>query len=269
MLGKIWPALLWAMLVCGLPGVVGAQVLDDAATSRAPGFKLELLGSAELRSGNVRLALLNVQGFGRYTREQHYVSLRITDSFGTVDDERFMNAFRGLAQYRYAVLPKLLGGLGGEAILHYDRDEFRRHEHLMNVGLGPYASFFEDEALRWTVTAAYVFEFEKFAKLTSNDDPSKSVRDSEFSLTGHRAWLATEFGWEISKLVHIGQDLLFQVPLDHCPCDTRVYSTTFVRVFGNDYLALQASLSVLYDSRPAIEVKSFDAIIRSSLVVTL
>jgi hypothetical protein len=254
------------------PQLAHAQVLEDASTPVEQGLTLELIGSGELRTGNVRLALLNVQGLGRYTRGQHYAALRVTDSVGAVGGNRFMNAVRGLAQYRYAVLPDLFGGssaLGGEAILHYDRDEFRRREHLLNVGLGPYAALFQSDVLRWVITAAYVFEFEEFAKLTSNDDPAEEVRDSQFSLTGHRGWFASEFGWEIAKRVHLGQDLLFQVPLDHCPCDTRVYSNTYLRIFGNDYAALQTSLSVLYDSRPGIAVKSFDAIVRSSLVVTL
>jgi hypothetical protein len=269
MSGKLLPVLLLSLFALALPRTVQAQVLEDVALPPAQGFELDLLGAAELRSGNVRLALLNVQGIGRYTRDQHYASLRITDSFGSLGDDRFMNAVRGLAQYRYAVFPKLLGGLGGEAILHYDRDEFRRRAHLLNAGLGPYASLFQTDTLRWVITAAYVFEFEKFAKLTSPEDPAKEVRDSQFSLTGHRGWFATEFGWEIAKRVHVGEELLFQVPLDHCPCDTRVLTTTFVRLYGNDYVGLQTSFTVLYDSRPAIDVKSFDAIIRSSLVVTL
>jgi hypothetical protein len=267
---------LWGLvLVVGIAACVMhasralAQNLQDPTGPAQQGLQLDLFASGELRSGNVNLTLLNVQTWGRYTQGAHYASLRLVDSFGALGSARFMNAFRGLAQYRYALLQDLLGGLGGEAIAHYDRDEFRRREHLLNVGGGPYVSLFNSEKLRWTITTAYVFEFEKFAKLTSEEDPTKGVRDSQFELNAHRAWIASEFGWEIAKRVHIGEDILFQVPLDHCPCDTRAWTTTFVRVYGNDYAALQTGLTVLYDSRPAINVKSFDAIIRTSLVLSL
>jgi len=246
-----------------------AQDLTDVARPKDEGLKLDLLGSAELRSGNVNLTSLSEQFWGRYRQKQHYVSLLGTHAFAIQGGERFMNAARALAQYRYNVMPKLLGGLGPEVILHYDRDEFRRREHLLNAGLGPYIQVLDSEKLRWNVTVAYVFEFEKFAKLTSEDNPSKVVRDSEFELNSHRAWFGSEFGWEIAKRFHVGEALIIQVPLDHCPCDTRVYTTTYLRIYGNDYVGLQTGLSVLYDSRPGINVKSFDAIARSSLVFSL
>lgn len=247
----------------------GAQDLTDVARPKDEGLRLDLLASAELRSGNVSLTSLSEQFWGRYRKSQHYVSLLGAHAFGIQDGDRFLNAARALAQYRYNLLPNLLGGLGPEAIVHYDRDEFRRREHLLNVGLGPYIQVLDTDALRWNVTVAYVFEFEKFAKLTSDTNPSEVVRDSEFELNSHRAWLGTEFGWEIAKRFHVGENLIFQVPLDHCPCDTRVYTTTYLRIYGNDYVGLQTGLSVIYDSRPAIKVQSFDAIARSSLVFSL
>ena len=257
-------------VVAAVVGVapVHAQDLTDVSGPADEGLKVDLLGSAELRSGNVNLTTLSEQFWGRYSKGPHYVSLLGAHAYGS-QGSRFMNAARGLAQYRYNVLPSLLGGLGPELILHYDRDEFRRREHLLNAGLGPYIQVLNSDAVRWNVTVAYVFEFEKFAKLTTEDNPSKQVRDSQFELNAQRAWFATEFGWEIAKRFHVGENLIIQVPLDHCPCDTRVFTTTYLRIYGNDYIGLQTGLTVLYDSRPAINVKSFDAIARSSLVFSL
>jgi len=261
-----------ALAVSAVPFSAPVRAQDQAeAAGGAPvdGFRLDLMGSAELRSGNVNVTSVSEQFWGRYLRGAHYVSLRAAHAFGIQGGDRYLNAVRGLAQYRYNVLPSLLEGLGPELIVHYDRDEFRRREHLLNVGFGPYVQVLNTERLRWNVTAAYVFEFEKFARLTSDTDPTAQVRDSEFELNSHRAWIGTEFGWEIAKRFHVGEDLIIQVPLDHCPCDTRVYTTTYLRIYGNDYVGLQTGLSVIYDSRPAINVKSFDAIARSSLVFSL
>lgn len=260
-----------ALVLCSVALTVPARAQDqvDPATVPTQGLKLDLMGSAELRSGNVNLTSLSEQFWGRYLKENHYVSLRGAHAFGIQGGDRFLNSIRVLSQYRYNVLPSLLGGLGPELIVHYDRDEFRRREHLLNVGLGPYVQVFASERLRWNVTVAYVFEFEKFAKLTTEDNPVKQERDSQFELNSHRAWFGSEFGWEIAKRFHIGEELIIQVPLDHCPCDTRVYTTTYFRIYGNDYVGLQTGLSVIYDSRPAISVKSFDAIARSSLVFSL
>ncbi len=250
-------------------GSTSAQDLADVPGAPEQGLKLDLMGSAELRSGNVNITSISEQFWGRYLRDAHYVSLRGIHAFGVQDGDRYLNAIRGLAQYRYDVLPKLLGGLGPELIVHYDRDEFRRREHLLNAGLGPYIQIFANDRLRWNLTVAYVFEFEKFAKLTDPNDPVKVSRDSEYELNSHRAWFGTEFAWEIAERFHIGEDLIIQVPLDHCPCDTRVYTTTYLRIYGNDYVGLQTGFSVLYDAGPAINVKLFDAIARSSLVFSL
>ncbi len=253
----------------GLSSSVCAQDVADATEAPEDGLHADVLLSGELRSGNVDVTLLGLQVFTRYRRGAHYGALRLTDAFGSVGDARFLNAFRGLAQYRFIALPSVLDGLGVEALGHYDRDELRRREHLFNAGAGPHLALFDRATVRWNVTMAYAFEFEKFAVLTSEDDPGRKARDSGFELNAHRAWLATELGWELAERVHLGQDLLFQVPLDHCACDTRVYATTFGRVYGNDYIALQASMMILYDSRPAFSVKSYDAILRSSLVLSL
>ncbi len=246
-----------------------AQDLTEVAVTPAQGLKLDLMASAELRAGNVSLTSLSEQLWGRYRHNAHYVSLRGAHAFGVQGGDRYLNAIRGLAQYRYDVLPSLLGGLGPELIVHYDRDEFRRREHLLNLGVGPYIQVFNSEKLRWNLTVAYAFEFEQFAKLTSPIDPTEGTRDSEFKLNSHRAWFGSEFGWEVFEHFHIGEELIIQVPLDHCPCDTRVYSTTYFRVYGNDYVGLQTALTVLYDAGPAISVKLFDAIARSSLVFSL
>ncbi len=252
-----------------LPVATRAQDLKDPTGPVEDGLAVDLMASAEIRSGNVNFLNLSDQLWARYRQDVHYVSLRTSHSLGEQGGARFMNALRGLAQYRYNLVPQFLGGFGLEAIGMYDRDEFRRREHLLNAGGGAYVQVFDTQALRWNATVGYVFEFEKFARLTSADDPGEEARDSRFELNSHRAWFGSEFGWEIAERVHVGEDLAIQVPLDHCPCDTRVLSTTYLRVYGNDYVGLQTGLTVLYDSRPAITVKSFDAIIRSSLVFSL
>jgi hypothetical protein len=250
-----------------------AQDLKDASLPAPKPFVLDLAASAELRSGNVSSVAVSDQLLARYDLGAHYVSLSTSHAFAKQGGERFLNAFRALAQYRHGFELGFPGfqRVGPAALFHYERDEFRRREHLLNVGGGGFVDLFRSDRVRWNVTAGYVFEFEEFAQLTSPTDPSMETLDSGFRIDAHRAWLASEFGVQLWERVHLGEDLLIQVPLDHCACDTRVYTTSFLRVYGNDYLALQTAFTVIYDAGPPRfgDIKSFDAILRSSLVFSL
>ena len=265
-----------ALVVLGVGSMTAtssAQDLKDPAFPKGPEFHLELAGSAELRSGNVNYTGVSDQALARYTKGLHDVSLRTSHAFAKMGSDRFLNAFRGLMQYRLGWdlgMPGL-DRAGAAAVLHYDRDEFRRREHLLNLGAGAFVDLFNGEKLFWNVTVAPVFEFEKFAVLTDENNPSVKVADSGYELNAWRAWIGSELSWQFYERFHVGEDLVIQVPLDHCPCDPRVYTTSDLRVYGNDYVALQTALTVIYDAGPPRfgGIKSFDAIIRSSLVFSL
>lgn len=265
--------LLTAAVMIGLTGTARAQDLKDSTLKNDREFYLELAGSAELRSGNVSLTSVSDQLLTVFQRKAHYVSLSTSHAFAKQDGDRFLNAFRGVTQYRYGFDLDLPGleRVGPTLLVQYERDEFRRREHLLQTGLGGFVDLLRADRVRWTLVLGAIREFEQFAVFTDPNNPAVKVADSGYKIQSFRTWIGSEFGWEFWQRFHIGQDLIIQVPFDHCPCDTRVYATTFLRVYGNDYVAMQTGLTVIYDAGPPRfgDIKGLDSILRSSLVFSL
>ncbi len=250
-----------------------AQDFKDGSLKDKRPFHLELAGSAEYRSGNVNLTQISDQLLVKYAQKAHYASLSTSHAFAKQGGDRFLNALRGVAQYRYGFDIGLTGleRVGPTLLVQYERDEFRRREHLLQTGIGGFIDILQAERLRWTLVLGAIREFEQFAVFTDPNNPAKKVADSGYKLQSFRTWIGSELGWEFWDRFHLGQDLIIQVPFDHCPCDTRVYSTTFLRVYGNEYFALQSGLTVIYDAGPPRfgAIKGLDSIARSSLVFSL
>lgn len=262
------------MAVASFTSSASAQVLMDPTYGPQDGFKLEALASAQVRSGNAPLTLLQSGVLTQYQQDSHLARLHLAHGFGKgPNGDRFMNFVRTEARYRWSAvdfLQDLFGSsLGPEVMISYWRDEFMRREHLLDLGAGPFFRLLNLKKVTWTVTAAYTFEFEKFAFLTSPDNASEQVRDSTFELNSHRLWVQSELGGDFWTYFHLANLTVAQIPLDSCTCDTRILTSIYLRVTANDYIAMQLDASVLYDSRPAVDVNSFDQIVRSALVFML
>ena len=268
-------ALCAALAVWGTSTTVSAQFLGDTTAPSEEGLAVDLAFAAELRTGNVSTTLLSTDMTLRYRTGDHEVVESLNGVYGEQGEAgRYMNAIRSLTRYQYTLARDLTGtrwlpstGLSG--ILNYDRDQFRRREHLVNPGVGGFLGVFSGEDLNWTITLGYVFEFEKFSKVTDPEDPSAEIKDSRYELNSHRAWVGSELSWDATDWLRFGQSFVAAVPLDHCQCDTRYYGGFFFRIKGNEYVAAQLTTSVIYDDRPAKNVVGFDARVSNSLVFSL
>jgi len=263
------------LALLGLPNAGSAQFLGDTTSPSEDGLAIDLGLSSELRTGNVTMMLLGTDLAVRYRSGDHELVGSLNGAYAEQgEDGRFMNAIRSLTRYQYTLARDLVGSrwlsaTGVSGILHYDRDEFRRREHLMNPGAAGFLGVFAGEDLDWTINLGYVFEFEKFSKVTDPDDPTAEIKDSQYELNSHRAWVGSEFSWDALDWLRLGQSLVATVPLDHCQCDTRYFGGIFVRIRGNEYVAAQITTSVIYDDRPAKNVQGFDARVSNSLVFSL
>jgi len=261
--------------------LVHAQSLPTAAAGLAPdGLSAELTASVDHFRGNSDLFLLGASGYGRYRGPSDYAALFVSTGYAEAGSQRIFNALRILPRYRHELID-LFEGLGAELFGHYERAEQRRHLALMELGAGVYTQWFQSETFSWNTTIGYAFEYEKFTELTDPNDADvlrdargrpkargRPLTDSGIELNSHRAWIATEVSYLIRERVRIAEDLITMVPLDHCPCDTRAFSETAIRVIATPHFAMQTSLSILYDAAPARLVTSIDAIVKGSFVLS-
>lgn len=269
----------WA-LVCSSHAY--AQSLPSAAAGPArEGLSAELATSLDYLRGNTSMLLLGGTAYGRYRKGPDYAAIYVGAGYAEAESARLQNAMRALGRYRHVLFP-WLGGAGIEVFSHFERSEPRRHAALFELGLGPTMQWFETDTLWWNTTVGYAFEYEQFGKLTDPNNAGvvrdgmgrpiargRPVPDGGLALNSHRAWVATEVSYLIRGRVRLAEDFIAMVPLDHCPCDTRIMSETALRVIGTPYFSTQMSLSVLYDAAPARLVDVLDAIVKSSLVFTL
>lgn len=275
-------ALLYALAVTFLfVSSALAQSLPSAAAGPArQGASAELATSLDYFRGNVSMLMIGGTAYGRYRNENQYAALYVGAGYNEAESKRLQNALRALARYRLTVFP-WLSGAGIEVFSHFERSEPRRHAALLQVGAGPTLQFLESESLWWNMTVGYAFEYEQFGELTDPNNANvirdgrgrpiargRPVSDAGLALNSHRVWIATEISYLIRGRVRIAEDFIAMVPLDHCPCDTRIMSETALRVIGTPYFSTQMSLSVLYDAAPGRLVDVLDAIAKSSLIFT-
>jgi len=273
-----------ALLTClmvSLVRVASAQSIPTAAAGRAvEGLSAELATSLDYLRGNVSILMLGGTAYGRYRNGSDYAALYLGAGYAEAESARLQNAMRALGRYRHTLFP-WLSGVGVEVFSHFERSEPRRHEALFELGLGPTVQFFDGEVFSLGTTLGYAFEYEKFSELTDPNNANvvrdgrgrpiargRPLGDSGLALSSHRAWVSTEVSYLFAGRVRLAEDFIAMVPLDHCPCDTRIMSETALRVIGTPHFSTQLSLSVLYDAAPGRLVGMLDAIARSSLVFT-
>lgn len=276
--------LLFALLVAmvlSTASFAAAQSIPTAAAGPArEGVSAELGASVDYLRGNVSMLMLGGTAYGRYRKGPDYAALYAGAGYSEADSVRLQNAMRLLGRYRHTFFP-WLAGAGLEVFSHFERSEPRRHAALLQLGLGPTLQLFNSDTFFWSLTVGYAFEYEKFGKLTdpNNAEVVRDARgrpiargrplgDAGLSLNSHRAWISSEASYLIAGRVRIAEDFIAMVPLDHCPCDTRIMSETALRVIGTPTFSTQMSLSVLYDAAPGRLVDVLDAIAKSSLIFT-
>ena len=275
-------ALVFALCSVALLSVTAhAQSLPSAAAGPAvQGFSAELATSLDYFRGNTSMLMLGGTAYGRYRKGPDYAALYAGAGFNTAESTRLQNALRLLGRYRRTLLP-FMAGAGIEVFSHFERSEPRRHAALFELGLGPTVQWFDSDKFWWSTTVGYAFEYEKFSFLTDPNNAAvvrdargrpiasgRPLGDSDLALNAHRAWISTEVSYLIADRVRLAEDFIAMVPLDHCPCDTRIMSETALRVIATPHFSTQMSLSVLYDAAPARLVDVLDAIAKSSLIFT-
>ena len=260
-------AILCSLALGCLCNVARAQTLSNATDPMGTRVALDVGMGAALRSGNATTYEAQLGGLLRLapSRQDHRLAVRY--AYAQSQGERYENALGADLQLRRDVWGERLGLL---AVAQYDRSEQRRRLHLLQSGAGLYVrAVRRAEALLWEFSAAYLFEFEKFAEAYREGQPGTPVRDSLYEVNAHRVQLTMDIGWRPGERFSLGWSNRAQVPLSHCACDTRVLTSLFLRTVVHRRLSVETQFAVRHDPRPARRVQPMDALLRTGLVLTL
>jgi Protein of unknown function, DUF481 len=231
--------------------IVNVQPLI-AGHADADGLSAVVEGSADIRSGNTRLAALSGNGMLELREGRHFAFLLLRGDFSEKAGTPFVNKDLEHLRYRIAAV----GPLGIEAFVQHDRDDFRRLALRALAGAGPRLQLTPLGAVDAAIGAALMVEYERLSSGPEADAGTGAV-DPRLSTY---VYLATA----IAPRLKLGETAYFQPRLDRSG-DLRVLNEVSLLVSATDHFSVKTSLTSAYDSDPPIGVVPLDSTFKASL----
>ncbi|MCB9644386.1 MAG: DUF481 domain-containing protein [Myxococcales bacterium] len=236
-----------------------AQIVDvqelQFRVSKEESWKLAFSGSADWRVGNVRYLELKGGIFTGFKRGKHLFFLTGEGTYALQNNQRFNSNLFGHARYRYEVL----SWLGIEGFVQHKYDEFQRLFGRFLIGMGPRFQLYKGPYASIFLGTAYLFEYNKFSTLAG-------AADSEAERLFHRwsNYLTLEIiAGKVLRILHT----TYAQPAFADFSDFRIAMNTTLALKVNDWLTINLSHELAYQSRPPETIQPLDSTLKASFAI--
>lgn len=250
------PTALVALAALLSPAEALAQVNVEAlrADLRQKPALASLEGSFTGRTGNVESVVVGGAAFGAARFGRHAMFLTSQADYARFNGQTQVSKSFLHARYDYGVTDVLFG----EVFAQQQQDKFQRLLLRELVGAGPRFLLADEDAFRFAVGTAYMFEYERINVPAGAPDPSLS--------TAHR-WTSYATGtWSPDKRVRATGTIYVQPRFDE-PSDARILAEGSVGTDITGRLGVKVISTIRYDSAPPTTVKTTDIEVKNAFVL--
>jgi putative salt-induced outer membrane protein YdiY len=219
------------------------------------GFSGSLTGSADWRTGNSELILLEGSLVARYRNGPHLVFLLGKAEFGASGPVKFSNRDMEHLRYRYTALENLQL----ETLVQHARDAFQRQALRVLWGAGPRFVWSLPDVLDAAVGVAGMLELERLAH-DDAPDAGEELRDVRLS-----SYLSLCF--KINSTLRVSETVYVQPRADRFR-DLRILSEAELLVTLAPHFALKVASGIAYDSEPPATLERLNTKLTTGLEVS-
>ena len=247
-----YTAVFVVLFLSASPALATLNVLPIGSKSNSSEFSGNITGSMVLETGNISWLSFNPAVSLRYSAGGHTVLLKTSTEFFAQNRISIIN--RGFEHLRYSL--EIIDTLKWESFIQHQFDEFRNVKFRGLAGTGLALSYEIGSSLTFAIAAAYMFEYEV-------EQATETLQAKE---SNHRLSSYIQAQWWLTDTMTLGLITFYQPRLDNF-ADIRCLGESSFTIRGNEWLSMQLTFSLGYDTQPFVGVEKMDTTTKTSLIV--